>query len=257
MLFFFKKKKIVLDCFTHYHHAYEFFKIEPAKKFLPTWWKNLPVTYREERSIADLPTMKTCFGFTNNFKHGYIMPLWSDTHATMAQTGPRQFGIAGQNADAITRIESHPTKQFEDFIDTDIYMHVKIGSPWLFRCSEDINWSWTQPTWNTRNFDDYLVLPGMTDFKYQTSTHVNIITRRLNRNNQSNILHIPAGQPLVHIVPLTDREVEVKNHLVSQEEWANIDAKNVHISWFNNYTKVRSLRKSAEESKCPFNFGRK
>ena len=257
MLFWFKKKKITLDCYTYYSHAHEFFKIESARTFIPSWWKNLPTSYKDERSLADHPTMKTCLGFNNNFRHGFIMPLWTDTFFSLAQTGPRQWGVAGQNADSSTEIESHSPKQWGDFIDSDAYMHVKIKSPWLFICNEEIDWTWTQPSWNTSAYDEYLVLPGITDFKYQSSTNINIISRRFNRNNQPNVVKIEAGQPLVHIVPITEREVEVRNHLVTLDEYRNLDMRNTHISYLNNYAKTRSMRKKNEEAKCPFNFGRK
>jgi hypothetical protein len=258
MLFFFKNKKIVLDCYTASNHAYDLFKIEPAKKFVPTWWKSLPATYKDDNCLGELPTMKTCPGFNSNFRHGFIMPLWADAHLAIRQVGYEQWIIAGQSADASTQIVSHSPNQWGDFIDNSKYMHLKINSPWIFKCNEDIDWMWNQPTWNNKAFDEYSILPGIVDFKYQSSTNINIITKKLDNNNQPNLVKISAGQPMVHLIPITDRKVEIRNHFISQAEWQQLSMQNAHISNVNNYTKIKNIRKKLEtESKCPFNFKRK
>jgi hypothetical protein len=258
MLFFFKNKKIVLDCFTSSDNAYNLFKIEPARKFIPSWWKNLPATYKVETSLAEMPTMRTCLGINNNFKHGFIMPLWAETVLTITQVGHDRWIVAGQGADAVTQVVSHHPSQWGDFIDNIKYMHIKISAPWLFKCNEDINWMWSQPSWNIKDFDEYSVLPGIIDFKYQSNANINMIARKLDNNNQPNLVTIPAGQPMVHLLPITERKVEIRNHLVSHEEWNKINSENSHISYINSYAKKKHIHKKIEsESKCPFKFGRK
>ena len=75
-----------------------------------------------------------------------------------------------------------------------------------------------------------------------------------------------AGTPLIHIVPLTDKEVEWKCHLVDMQEWFSKNTIPPDLSM--HYEGVRNLRyrkdkeisdkMDAEEKKgkCPFGFGR-
>ena len=56
MFFFFKRKEIVLDCFTHRPDTYEYFPIEKSTKHFPQWWKDLKVEIPDDYTIGQ--TMK-------------------------------------------------------------------------------------------------------------------------------------------------------------------------------------------------------
>ena len=63
---------------------------------------------------------------------------------------------------------------------------------------------------------------------------------------------LEAGQPLVMLVPLTDKEVIVKKHLIGKDEMIR---KYVRVTTFHNhYVKEKKIQQQ-KEKKCPFHFG--
>jgi hypothetical protein len=47
---------------------------EPAKNFMPEWYKNMPATNPHDHAR----TAKACMPFMDSFTSGYIQPLWCD-----------------------------------------------------------------------------------------------------------------------------------------------------------------------------------
>ena len=66
----------------------------------------------------------------------------------------------------------------------------------------------------------------------------------LNRAKQG--FTIKATKPLVHLIPLTEKKVVVKNHIVSNQEYRQIQNKYKKVFFTNNYKKIK---------KCPFHKG--
>lgn len=257
---FFKKKKIQLDCYTTYNHVYDMFKIESAKKHVPDWFKELPSTFNDSRSVNPVPTVKTCVGIASYFRNGVIIPMWTDSRVGYVQASngyTNTTQLVSQFSDQVTKCQVHEQKQLgNEFMPDQTYTHFKIFSPWVFECNEDIDWLWIQPTYNFKYPDELTVLPGALEFKYNSNVFINFSIRKLNEKQEPNLVHIEAGQPFVHLIPLTDRDVVVKNHLVSNEEWGRIFQKNNRAFFFNNHNKKRNILKNKElsDSKCPFGF---
>jgi hypothetical protein len=257
---FFKKKSIELNCYTSYNHVYDMFKIESAKKHIPDWFKELPSTFTDPRSVNPIPTVKTCVGIASYFRNGFIIPMWTDAQIGYVQanngyTNTTQF--VTQFSDGATKCQVHEQKQIgNNFMPDQTYANFKIFSPWVFDCDEDIDWLWTQPAYNFKYPDELILLPGALEFKYNSNVFINLGMRKLNENKEPKCINIEAGQPLVHLIPLTDRKVIVKNHLVSNEEWNRIFQKNNRAFFFNNHNKKRNILKNKEltNSKCPFGF---
>ena len=259
-MFFFKKKTIYLDCYTVHNHVYDLFKIESAKKHVPSWFRNLPSTFLDPRSPVEVATLKTCTGIVNHFKSGFIIPLWTDAQLGLKSVSngfTNNIQLIQQFADMKTQSQIHSQTQIgNDFMPEETYLHFKIYSPWVFSCSENINWMWTQPTYNYKYPDELVLHPGVLEFKYNSNVFINFAIRKMDRAGDPNLLEISAGEPLVHLIPLTDRNVEVRNHLVSKEEWQRIYDKNNHVFFFNNHAKKRNLLEKQEAGKCPFGFGK-
>ena len=60
--------KITIDAFTTIPAVERFFKIEPAKKFIPQWFKQVPSSVQApvvEDMMIERPTIKQCVGFTD------------------------------------------------------------------------------------------------------------------------------------------------------------------------------------------------
>lgn len=235
---FFKRKKIVVDAFTQNVNAFDLFPVESSNKFLPGWWKNLPANYFIENSNGislKRTTLKSCVGFTNLYQNGFIIPLWSDL---VIQTQGNIYSY--QFADNVSNIAFHGIEQIgSEFTN---HVHIKIVSPWKFREKSGIKFLYLEPTWN-EPADMFIqkTPPGLVEFKYQHTTNVNIFLSNGRRYEWS------AGKPLAHIIPMSDNEVEIKTHLVGEEEI--VRAMNSGFPFFNNgYIQSKKIK----ENKCPF-----
>lgn len=240
---FLKKKKITLHCYTFRSDVYHGAPIVHANRMLPDWWSNLPMPHIDLQTLEGRPNMRGCSGFTSMFGKGVMIPLWSDLLIDMTPEG--DTGYRWSFADNETHAVAHETYQRGEYLPEEKYSHMKIDSPWAFHCDEDIDWVWQQPAWNFDNPEEVLVPPAIVNYNQFSDTNLNIMAVKGPERKQ---LMLEAGQPMVHLIPLDGRKVEIKTHLVSREEFVNIiKGKNGQSKFIKNwiYNKNNKL-------KCPF-----
>jgi hypothetical protein len=246
MLFLFKSKDIHLDCFTDSQYVHDFYKIDNTYKFFPEWWKNLPKSYPSVGNLYPQPTMKTCAGFNSFFTHGITIPLWSDMAVAVDPSGYRW-----QFSDGFTKAEPHDQQQMAGYLDPAEYGHLKVTTPWLFSCKENVDWAWTQNTWAFSDPSSIIIPPAVVNYKYNMTTSVNVF---LNLKQQNNFI-IKNGTPLVNIMPLSERKVKLHIHKLSKEEYKEKRDRIVATSFLNKYrNNQRLINKEDTVKKCPFNF---
>jgi hypothetical protein len=243
-MFFFRKTKIVVDAFNFQQAIVDAFPIAPASNFIPSWWKNLPNQY--ERKVGGLvlkdSTIKRCDGFLDLYKSGFIIPLWCDLVIGTDING----GWAYEGSENIV-LETHNRNQYGSHFDDKI--HIKIKSPWLFREKSGVRFHWNGCLWNDIN-NKFIIPNGVVDYKYQVATHINMFTPKVDSQTT-----IEAGTPMAHIIPLTDKIVEVRNHCLGIIEYDKLEKySNYHSSFMGNHKKKKKLYGNAER-KCPFGFG--
>ena len=249
------KKELVLHCYTADASVYNYAPIQKAANFLPEWWRNLPKTVPDNvgvNRIIPLTTMKYCSGFTGLFSKGIILPLWSDLRILIGERQdpnlPGHDDYHYQFSDLRSEIKSHLEIQYTGIYPTNTYQHLKILSPWHIRCNEDIDFVVIQPTWNLNKQENISVPPATLNFKHQSATHVNIFWRR----EEGKKLHdIPFGQPLLHLIPLSERKIRLQHHLVSVEELNRIISVNTSTSFINKYKKNINMIKKRN---CPYKY---
>jgi hypothetical protein len=239
MLFKFKKKKVVLNCYTSNPVLHDLFKIQKATNFYPDFWKELDKEIYEESEIAPVSTLKRCSGFIDYYKNGYILPLWSDFILKVNPDG----NYFWEFADKANRGIIHRYAQRKGFLEN--YGHIKIINPWFLSCDEDIKWSCTFPSWNNQNIIDFIVPPTVLEFKYQNSLNCNLF---FPIGEKSKTYQISANQPIIHLLPLTDKEIVVQNHLVSDSEIIKLEKYKAPFSFTNWHSKRKNLTKKG----CPF-----
>jgi hypothetical protein len=73
----------------------------------------------------------------------------------------------------------------------------------------------------------------------------------LPKNNYE--FEISIGQPLVHLIPLSDKNLKIKNHLVTQEEHIKM-VNVVGVSYYGWRKKMELIfrNEKRKENKCPF-----
>lgn len=240
-MIFFKKKKLVLNCVTNRHDVATHSPIAKAHAFYPEWWKDLPKSIAVPDSTLSAPTMKSCAGMRDLYQYGLMMPMWCDLNIDVGAIGEPKF--RHQFADRQSTLLSHPPEQRGTFAEDSRYQHVKLDAPWRFQCDEEVPFIWSEPVWNMEDLIQYRVLPGIIEHKYQHAVNINLLIVRKPVEIASAL--IPFGAPLVHIVPLTERELVVN---VIEDPRLFEKLYKPAVSFSNSYKKSRS----AIESQCPF-----
>jgi hypothetical protein len=241
MIFIFKKPKIILDCFTASSGAMEN-KIDYANKFLPEWWKTAPKNV--DNDFFSTSTIKRCQGIIDTYRQGLMIPLWSDL-AFKVQDGLYQWQFADHKSGA----DVHDSNQFDFYVDPKYYGHVKLASPWLIKSKDNVKFYWTKPFWNYKPNNPFFITDGVIDFKYNHSSHINMFINL----TMNHLFMINAGSPIIHALPLSDKDILIKTHLVSNE-FMEQNTKNVY-TFINKYRSSKNAEiKKEKESKCPFNF---
>lgn len=232
-MFFFKNKKIVIDAFTSSTNAYRFFPIQKAQKFVPAWWKNLHHSFEQKTDVGltiQRPTIKRCEGLISLYKEGMVIPLWSDV---VIETAGNSVKYAF--ADNQSEIGNHPYEQMSP--EFQHYIHAKFISPWRLREITGVNFMFLQPSWNQINFlNDVHTLPGVVDYKFQNTSNVNVLLAKNKR------ISIAAGDPIAHIIPLTDKDFEVRTHFIDENELKKMEVGSNSFPFFlGSYRKIKKL----------------
>ena len=234
---------VTVDAFTFEHNICEFFPIRESIHYVPLWWKNLPkeriVAETDQRFPVPYPqsTMKRCTGFTDLYKKSFTMPLWADVVISSNDQG--EFGYKSSWNDF--KIESHDRHQYGPMFDN--FIHLKILSTWLLKEKTGVKFYFTDPMWNNpESMNHFFIAEGMMDYKYQCATHVNAFINKTNAN-----LMLKAGDPLIRIIPMTEKKVKVKCHTVTTEEHKKIWDEQKRDFWFthtyNNFKKALESKK--------------
>lgn len=242
------KRDLIINLYTFDKTIFNLYKPQLANKFFPDGWKDMPKTY-SSRAYAynpmstmeiDSPTVKTCSGIIDLFSSGFIIPSWSDMKLECMPEevlchSPSNMGLS----------ESHSRSQVWDSL-YEGYQHVKLLSPWLIKVSDDTKFAWMPCKWHRTDLsENFNVMTGVVEYKYQHVTNVQAFIK--------GGVSINAGDPLVHIVPITDRKIKLQYHLVEGKEFQSIlGTKN--LKYVGNYKERKEI---LSKPTCPFGFGSK
>lgn len=222
MFWFCKPKPITVWFYTTREDVFNLAKPERAGKHIPSWVKKLPDrSFREEESALLLKesNLKTCPGFANLYKSGVMLTMWSDLNVQVYPDGRIKY----QFADFLSTAEIHSAKQMNGFELCNSYAHLKIKNPWIMGADKNIDMLFMSPTWNGFGCDEIIVAPGVYDPKIcQDHANVNLFFKK---RETSVVYELLFGQPVTHVVPLTDKKVIYKHALVTESELKKIKAK--------------------------------
>jgi hypothetical protein len=223
----FKKSVLNIDCFTNNPSIFEFSPITLANKNFPSWWKKTEKSFNYENVnsgiVHDVPTIKTCDGLLNLYSEGIMIPLWSDLIVETNSSGEWRYQYS---SDENGPLVSHDKMQLGNNFGNAI--HIKIISPWMIQEKTGVKFLFTGAVWNYKDqMFDLNIVPGCMEFAKQHSTHINFFVPK--RNSR---LELSGKQPLVHLIPLTEKKIVVHNHLISDEEFSKKLLKYSYMSSF-------------------------
>lgn len=246
MLFKFIEKPITIDFFTTDPGAYHHAPVVKSNKMMPEWIKT--VKSRPHTFGGNDNTIKQCNGFVDYFKNSYTIPLWSDVDIYIGEEGGIEYSY--NFADRKSVIEHHPDDQRGDYLPQLKYQHLKFISPWAAVSNKSVNVHWTSPTWQIDSPEKMIILPAVVDYAYTHSTNINVIIPRAKEGKE---FRLYTGQPMANLIPMTEKRVEAKCHLVDEKEFESIM---LHAG-SNTYFKNAINRHKANPNTCPFGFDRK
>jgi hypothetical protein len=252
VIFKFKPKKITVDCFTPFRGVHELYQIKNASKFFPDDISKMPATYKAQHPQTkielDNPTIKRCTGVADSYRHGAIIPLWTDLIAQpkRAIKGECAIAMVGEQFD----MTIHPHEQFPGILND--YINIKLFSPWFIKEKTGINFVWQSAYWNLTNYERDITFPSVvTSFKYNNQSNIQMFVHK-----DANDFNIMAGTPMIHLVPMTDAKVEFKCHLVDNNELLKIQTIPSDFSYMFPGRTKRFQREKERQKGCPFGFGK-
>lgn len=233
-----------MDCFIDNEYIAQTAPIEKASAFIPDWWRTLPSRYTAHNAPLQTPepTIKTCFGFTQLFANSIGIPLWTELCIQTYDDSSMRWIFS----DLKTHAMSHPSEQTGGLLERTGYHHLKISPPWRFKCSHDIKFLLSPPTYNMigMGLDNITILPGVLEFKTLNQCNINMLIKK----QPSSHMTIPAGTMMLNITPLSEKKVVIKRHVISTTERDEMDIR--RLSFINSYkTTKRAINKF---SKCPY-----
>ena len=249
-MFWFKRKKLVLDAFTTCPAAYEFSPVTAMKDNFPDWWKKLPTTVFQNNSVGLAypgSTIKRCDGILALFAQGFCVPMWTDMIIETQSDGSYKYQMVLSSNDPVSEhghVQMGP--EFDDLI------HMKIHNIWNFSEKTGVEFHFTSAWWNNiKLLPNLFIPPAIINFKYQPGAELNIFLPKINQR-----LELQAGQPMIHLTPLTEHDMDIRCHLIDRAE---MDRRfEFHApTRFQNVYKRKKADMQAKEKKCPFGFGRK
>lgn len=251
MVFWFKKKEIILDCFTDCPATYEFAKPDFAYKFFPNWFLSLKKTVLHKGQPH--PTIRECHSFKRYYTANTIvipMPYMATIEIGTVKN-PYYEWHSHQKEKFLFK---HLNSQTNGFVE-DNYFFTKISPPWKFRTNNFVEFLWSDPVWNRHNPLDYSILPATIDFKYQFDIQVNTL---FTYKETPQKINFTTGQALVMLAPRTDKLIKIKHHLVDQKIIKGLSGVGDSLIK-KSYLQKKQIIKAAEErntmSKCPFHLG--
>lgn len=249
-MFFFRKPKIVVNAYTAMPVLTEMAPIQPIKKFLPQWWKDLPRTVdvkRPDHQISsERGTLKICDGFLDYNKTGFIIPMWSDLKIATTKTGKWTYAYPSEDPYPIV---DHPSNQYGPHFSN--FINMKFISPWILEEKTGVNFLWTTPTWHmSKHWGKLNILPGIVNYKIHNSTNIPMFVPK-----KDDVIELHHGEPLIHLVPLTEREVEIKLHQITYDEFLQrTNGTRFNRMFIGSYKAHKKNVIESEKSKCPFGF---
>lgn len=233
---------IILNCYTYRDDVYRNYPIQPTKQQIPAWWKNLSPTVPYEN--GELKTMRSCLGFNEYFAKGFSVPMWDDVEFIIGET--INHGIEC----SIHDLQVHPAEQRGEYLPEVRYQHLKLVPPWYIECEEDVKFILNANTWAIDNPEEIIIPPGIIDYKIQNFANINMF---LVYNGIKRTINIKAGTSLINIIQLSDRKIEIHNHLIDFETFVEKNNSSQMLAkHIKNNSSYFLSKYAAENQQCPF-----
>jgi hypothetical protein len=251
MIFLFPKKVLNVDVFTFSANIYNFTPVVPAAKVLPEWWKKTDnfIHLPSHSVIPKKPTIKGCYGIRNLYAKGLMFRTPVDTDLLIGNNNVQ--GLAKLDViplDNNKYFHHHEDIIFGEFLKQNRYLTLRINLPYLIKTKEDVEWTLLEPFWGSTD-SRYRIVTGNTNFKYHHTMAAHMMFQ--NSIKETYRVSLPMHTPLIHAIAHTEKKVKIHNHLITMDEYTNL---NNGSSPGKNYGIPKFFRQMEKENKCPFHW---
>ena len=223
--FLFKRKTIVLDCFTFIDLVLERFPITESINHVPVWFKKVPKPV-ESNSLEPVSSIRKCYGMLDLFKRGAVLPLPCDV----------KIGTWYENN--VYNVKSYNILSNEHITVHNFTEHFhKLSIPWLIKTNSKKPFLLTNCHYHSKR-PNITVVNGTTHFHWCPQIHVffHLFKEEGGTEENPNVTILEGGFPIIHIIPIEDVKVKVKTHLIPETEFFN--KARSHSFFNNNYLKL-------------------
>lgn len=228
----FKKKKIKLIANTHSTGLIDLFPLQKSR--MPDFFSKLPKSGTKENFSNNV---RVCSGLLDLYHKGVSIQSWQDIEILVSSDGSVSFDApqpewAGQSH----LLESQAPGAWPG------YVNAKLTSPWVLECNKAVQWTVIQDIWSQNNPDDFLVVPGNLEFKYQNQTNINLLIKV--PKTGSKIIKIKAGDPLALLIPNFEDDFILDHEYMDQAKWSKLMGSRWIFTKGPAYARLRSLLRS-------------
>jgi hypothetical protein len=244
MDFFFRNKTIVVDAFTHVTAVAESAPLQLAANFIPDWWKSIKASGVKVNDMENIlqPTMKGCTGFLNLYKRGFIVPLWADLELDILENGNYRFISPLTNFN----MSSHGSYQYNNSFPNEA--HLKLEAPWIIKEKSGVEFYLGGAFWNQQStINGMNICPGIASLDRSMQVNINCFFKKEEKRYS-----LLAGYPLAHIIPLSEKPLQVRSHLISESEFSKRANTFYYRSNFINDAIKRTRASLRNKYRCPF-----
>jgi len=220
------KKSETVHFYTNDPLVYEFFKIQKGTFFYPEWLKKI------KNNDENLRTIKKCPGMLDMYKNSFIMPLW-----TAIKVDIKNSSVHIDASDGSTKIDCHVPTQRGLYMDSEDYLHLKIITPWRAYSKSNTKFLCAPCSFsNEKLVTDFFIPNAIRSYSISAGNNIHgfII-------NQDQKFELDAGSPIMHIFPITDKQVNIECHF-DPERFFYLEALQPNrFSFTGSYFKKRKL----------------
>jgi hypothetical protein len=200
----------------------------PAKNFVPKWYKDTRSYIGDKKGIIDnapSTTIKKCVPVFDIMTAGYIIPTWSDIWVTIKEDNHTFY-----STDRNMKFDYHPISQVKNY-PTSLSKEGahKFINPWSIRTPKGYSCFFLPPAHNPNPY--FEVLSGLVDTdEYYAPVNFPFTFKQKDFEGL-----IPAGTPLVQVIPIKREKWQMKFGKSEDETKAAKILHELRVNIFNSY----------------------
>jgi hypothetical protein len=240
-MFLFKKSKLVLDLIISEENiqTYNLFPAIETRRIIPSWFKTCPKSAFDWNEFAPNRTVKGCPGIINYFNSGFVTPLWSDVNI---RTNPERIEWYSAKGDPNFFQYHESLMQSPGFYNNQFIVNTK--NPWVVRkTKQNIKIISVFAQYYHPKILPYTLMQGIIDTEMNKDLNFFMAFSKTNAAYE-----LKAGDIFIQYIPLSDKKLVVKNHIVSKQEFMNLREEHSAISFYMSGLKRVNILKSKEKN---------